>query len=131
MKKRKRIGSTVGIVILVLGMAAGLFMLELKTTRRLAIGRVDLTAIDDGVYRGRSGFILRSNALAGTVSDHRITGIEILRDAMVPVEDTRKPVYTELFKTVIDRQTVDVDVVSGATVTTKQYLKSIENALSQ
>ena len=131
MKKRKRIGLTVGIIILVLGMAVGLFMLELKTTQRLAIGRVDLTALDDGVYRGRSGFILRSNALAVTVTDHRITKIEILRDAMVPVEDMRKMVYTELFTSVIDGQTVDVDVVSGATVTTKQYLKSIENALSQ
>lgn len=131
MKRLKKAGLALGIIVILLGLIAGLFIYELDHTRNLAIGSVDLMGIDDGVYRGQSGLLLRSNALAVTVADHKITKIEILRDAMCPVEDMREPVYTELFTAVIERQTIDVDVVSGATVTTKQYLKSIENALAE
>ena len=42
----------------------------------------------------------------------------------------RPEVTQELFDNVIAAQSIDVDVLSGATVTSKAYLKSIENALS-
>ena len=43
-----------------------------------------------------------------------------------------KPEWTEqTMKSVIERQTLQVDVISGATVTMKAYLKSIENALEK
>jgi len=36
-----------------------------------------------------------------------------------------------LFQTAIEAKTLDVDVISGATVTSKTHLKAFENALKQ
>lgn len=128
MKRKKWV--LIAVIILVVVGFPVLFMAELSHVRHLEIGDIDASALDDGVYQGRSGLFLRSNKVAVTVEDHRITDITVIRDAISPVEELRRPVFTELFQTVIDRQTTGVDVVSGATVTTKQYLKSIENALA-
>ena len=40
-------------------------------------------------------------------------------------------VSRELFNKVIKTQDTNVDIISGATVPSKAYLKSIENALSK
>ena len=43
-----------------------------------------------------------------------------------------KPEWTkELFDKIIQKQNTEVDIVSGATVTSKAYMKSIENALKK
>jgi uncharacterized protein with FMN-binding domain len=81
----------------------------------------------DGTYTGKYDGGRWSNELSVTVKDHKITKIDVVKDVTFP-----KPEWTDqLFKEVIEKQSVDVDVVSGATVTSKAYLKSIENALAK
>jgi uncharacterized protein with FMN-binding domain len=62
-----------------------------------------------------------------TVASGKVTGIEILRDVWF-----RKPELTEqVVSDVIKSQSLEVDIVSGATVTTRAYLKAVENALAE
>lgn len=119
------------IVILFGGAASFIFMRELNEVKNFAINDVNPTVLDDGIYHGKMSAGLRTNELAVTVKGHRIVRIDIVKDAMFPVKESRLTVYPELFREVIEKQSTKVDVVSGATVTTKQYLKSIENALNK
>jgi uncharacterized protein with FMN-binding domain len=48
-----------------------------------------------------------------------------VKDVAIPKPEWAK----QLFDKVIEKQNTDVDVISGATITSKAYLKSIENAL--
>jgi len=131
MKILKIIGVSAGVITLLCAVSAFAFMMELKEIKNITINDVAPEELSDGKYYGESGFLFRSNKLAVTIKNHEISQIDILRDAMIPVEELRKEVYTELFKEVIEKQTTKIDTVSGATATTKQYLKSIDNALNK
>lgn len=119
------------IFVVIIMLAVFFFMRELYEVKNLTINDVSPTTLSDGEYRGKSNLLFRSNELIVTVKEHKIIKIDIVRDAMVPVEEFRLQVYPKLFKVVIEKQTTKIDVVSGATVTTKQYLKSIDNALNK
>ena len=89
------------------------------------ISTPDLSAIADGVYEGsyRSG-IVRAKVRVG-VSDHQIISIEILRH----FNGKGKPAEA-VIDDVISAQSVEVDVIAGATYSSKVILKSIETALA-
>ncbi|MCR4436073.1 MAG: FMN-binding protein [Clostridiales bacterium] len=118
------------IVLAVLVLIAGGFGFYI--TRGLAEGAkvtlnsVDLAGIQDGDYKGSYKLGRWSNEVEVTVKDHKISDIRILKDVRFPLKD----VTDKMIQEVIEKQDVNVDVVSGATVTSKAYLKSIENALS-
>ncbi len=56
----------------------------------------------------------------------RVTGISIVRDVWFHEANTTK----QIINTIIEAQSLQVDAVSGATLTTKAYLKAVENALA-
>jgi len=59
-------------------------------------------------------------------AEHRITNIEVLKDVRFPANEEMRQ---ELFDRIIDQQSLQVDTITGATVTSRAYLKSIEEAL--
>ena len=90
------------------------------------IATPDLSGIDDGSYEGkyRSGVV--NVKVLVTVSEHAITGIEILKHfngqggpAEAIVDD------------IIEKQSLDVDAVTGATYSSKVIRKAVEVALTQ
>ncbi len=116
------------IITLFMLMAGGvLFFLSqgLEEGDQLVINDVNLTLLDDGVYQGKYDSGRWSNQIEVAVNNHQISKITIVKDVMF----ARPEVTDELFKNVIDSQSLIVDVISGATVTSKVYLKSIEQAL--
>lgn len=116
------------IALIVLVFTGGIFYLNkgLETGQNVAINGLDMSDVHDGVYYGTYKSGRWSNKVAVTVSDKRITNIEILDDVTFA-----KPEVSELlFSKVIEAQDTDVEAVSGATVTCKAYLKSIESALN-
>lgn len=116
------------IVVLVLVISGGIFYITrgLEAGSQVEISNIDLRKIDDGIYNGKFSSGRWTNEVSVAVKDHQITGIEIIKDVTIP-----KPEWTQqLFNSVIDQQDIDVDVISGATVTCKAYLKAIENALN-
>jgi uncharacterized protein with FMN-binding domain len=117
------------VTIFIIMAAGGMFYLSrgLDSGSKLRIGDVNLSGINDGIYSGRYDAGRWTNELKVAVKDHKITKIDIVKDVKFP-----KPEWTEqLFKRVIEKQSTNVDVVSGATVSSKAYLKSMENALKR
>lgn len=99
----------------------------LEEGKKVEIAGINLSNIDDGNYRGTYDFQRWSNELELVVKEHRITDIEIVKDVRFP-----NPELTiQLFEEVIEAQDTTVDIVSGSTVTSKAYLKAIEDALKK
>ena len=92
----------------------------------LNIPDVELSTIPDGVYRGTYDCERFKNTLQVTVHDCVITAISIVRD----VKFAKAEVSDAIFSRVLQHQSLEVDAVSGSTVTSKAYLKSIELALN-
>ena len=87
----------------------------------------DLTQINDGVYRGMydlSGTPVMVT-LDVTVQDHKVINIGIIKHSGSPIGKRAEVII----KDVIDRQNLNVDVISGSTASSKSILKAIENAL--
>lgn len=87
----------------------------------------DLNALSDGTYEGSYQNARWSNKVAVTVSGGRITGVEVLEDVKIPLKD----VTEQLTGRVLEKQNIDVDVISSATATCNAYLKAMENALNK
>lgn len=109
---------------------AGLFLfvtrgLDEKSQPELA--GVTAQGIADGTYEGGYDGGRWTNRVRVTVSGERITDIAVLQNVLFPLDN----VPPELFQRVIGAQTTNVDAVASATVTSKAYLKSIENALTK
>ena len=115
-------------VLIVVG-AGGVFYITngLEAGENLAINPVDLTAIEDGTYAGVYQAGRWSNEVAVSVTDHQIANIAVVKT--VTIDDPE--MTSTIINNVIKNQSTTVDTVSGATVTSKAYLKSIENALTQ
>ena len=89
------------------------------------IGDVNLAVVDDGTYTGSYGFLRFSNTVEVTVKDHAITGIKVVSPQVFAKPETMNTMVEE----VLDAQALQVDAVSGATATSKAFLKAVENAL--
>lgn len=116
-------------VLLIITGAIGIFYLSrgLSEGMEVSINPVNLSETDDGVYKGRYDFGRWANELDVTVENHKITEIRILKD----VKFVNEEVSGLIIKRVMEKQNTTVDAVSGGTVTSKAYLKSIENALNK
>jgi uncharacterized protein with FMN-binding domain len=123
----KKTSVIIAVLIGVTLIRAGFFLLwGLEHIKNLTIDNIDISSIPDGDYQGAFSGWRWSNELLVTVNNGRITDIKVLKDVAIPNDE-----YTqELFNSVIEKQSLQFDVVSGATVTSKAYLKSIQNALS-
>lgn len=117
--------SVIGIIILLIAGGAFYITRGLDSGRKLEINEVNLTQVNDGAYEGIYKAGRWTNELNVLVKDHKITDIKVIKDVSFSNPEQAKQVFNE----VIEKQSTKVDVVSGASVTTKAYLKSIENAL--
>ena len=116
------------LCILLLVFVSGMFYLSrgLNEVRNIEVNGIDVSDLNDGIYSGKYNAGRWSNQLNVTVRDHKITKINIEDD----VTFVKSDVSNELFNKVIEAQNTKVDVISQATVTSKAYLMSIENALN-
>ena len=70
----------------------------------------------------------RANECDVTVTGGKVTGIELAGSGDPGAENTD---YEMLFERVIEEQSLQVDTISSATLTSKAYLQCVENALLQ
>lgn len=133
--KRKMTGFIiVSVVLLVLGIGGGIgwsyVAKEHKEALNLPLDGVDFSQLADGIYVGEyegGMYKWRKNSVRVTVSDGMVTGIEPLAGVVDPKEGETKMLYDR----VINSQSLQVDTISGATLTSNGYLKAIEVALLQ
>lgn len=125
----KRVLKVIIIIIIafVIVAAVGIFYLTrgLESGAKVQVGSVNTSSLSDGNYEGTYNEGRWTNKVAVTVKGGKITDIKLIKD----VAFSKSEVIDALFKNVIKAQNTTVDAVSGATVTSKAYLKSIENAL--
>lgn len=116
------------IIVFILVSVGGLFYLTrgLDEGINLSLWGINSSALNDGIYNGEYKSGRWTNKLKITVENKKITYIDIIDD----VTFVRPGVSDELFSRVIKKQSTDIDAVSEATVTSKAYLKSIENAIN-
>lgn len=93
--------------------------------RNTPIEDIDVSKIEDGVYEGKSTFGSYTYHIKVTIANHRITDI----DDMAPRNSIYVQYATGVFSRIIDKQTPNVDAISGATTTSKAFMKAVENAL--
>lgn len=118
------------VIIVVMGLGGAFIFTsgERREGKNLPIAVVDFKKLNDGTYVGEyegGQFKLRANEVQVTVSSGQVTDIKLLKH-----KENQSPEFTnKLYSRVINSQSLQVDTISGATITSKAYLKSVENAL--
>lgn len=115
-------------ILLILVAVSGFFYLNrgLESIGNLPINKVDLSMLEDGIYSGEFNQGRFTNRLEVEVKMNRISNITIVEDVVFALTEVSR----ELFENLLLHQSNDIDVISGATVTSKAYLKAVENALT-
>jgi len=125
----KRVTKILGLILLVflLLALAGIFYLNqgLKAGTDNEIPVLTAKNLADGQYVGNHEQSRWSNQVTVTVKNGKITEIQLEKDVTFVQPDLSK----YIFERVIESQTTDIDVVAGATVTSKAYLQAIAAAL--
>jgi uncharacterized protein with FMN-binding domain len=120
-------------VVLVIVLAlVGLFVLvgsavrnnTVKLADKTVVSDLELTNVEDGIYKGEFSLLPVKAVVQVSVKDHQIQEIKILEHKNGLGEKAEI-----IIDRVIEKQSSDVDKVSGATVSSKVLLKAIENAL--
>jgi uncharacterized protein with FMN-binding domain len=106
--------------------------------QNMAIADVDFKNLRDGVYTGAyhgTKDKFRDAVVEVTVDSGTVVEIKVTEGALADEKQTaeiRKGLtINDLFDEVIKSQSLKVDVISGATLTSKAHLKAVENALEQ
>lgn len=116
--------SIIGVIVVLGGVATLIGYAGIRKTVQLKMGDADLAAIADGAYVGTYDCGRFSNSVEVQVADHKIVGVKVIKD-----QKGSTGAFQKIFDAVIAKQSPAVDAISGATATSKAYLKAIENAL--
>jgi uncharacterized protein with FMN-binding domain len=98
------------------------FQTGIKT---LVISGVDLGQVPDGVHAGACDLGAVVAEVRVTVRDHVITAIDLVKHV-----NGRGGAASAIPGKVVQAQSLEVDVITGATYSSKVILKAIENALT-
>ena len=91
----------------------------------IELSDTDLTNVKDGVYFGSYASFPVSVEVQVTIKDHSIINIELLK------HDNGKGQSAEaIVDTVISKQSIEIDIVTGATFSSKVILLAIQDALT-
>ncbi len=114
------------IIVLILGIVFFFRARQMvKVIDSAVIEDVDLSQIEDGVYAGEFGDFLVDVKLEVTVQDHKIKDIEITEQRSSPDHEAR-----ETIDRIIEAQSPKVDVVTGATGSSKSIMMAVQKALT-
>ncbi|NLJ39672.1 MAG: FMN-binding protein [Candidatus Atribacteria bacterium] len=126
MKKWKKWILIISIIIGVIIIGMFYFLLAgMQEIKEMAITDIDLSQVKDGVYTGEFRGNRWTNSVEVLVEGHKITDIKVIQDVRIPLTE----VTQKLIESVKEKQSLNIDAISQATINTKAYLKSIENAL--
>ena len=126
-----------GVIIIGAGIAFAVFEPGRREAAGIVVEDVDFGRLKDGVYAGEyvgTKDHLRDVKLQATVKGGKLAQVDVTGGAMAAKEkqEIRGGLTLEsLFDRVRQKGSLQVDAISGATITTKTHLKALENALEQ
>lgn len=124
MKRRK--GKIVVAVVAALLLAGAVFVfLNLPKPLTAKDSAYDLSQLADGVYTGSCDNGIVQAQVEVAVQSHSIAGVRIVKH-----QNGLGGPAEAITEDIVKRQSVELDAVSGATMSSKTILKAVENALS-
>ncbi|MGE5549695.1 MAG: FMN-binding protein [Bacteroidota bacterium] len=96
-----------------------------KQIAAISISNVDLAIIPDGIYKGSYKVFPVAATVRVVVRDHKIVDIDLVEH-----KNGKGSAAEVIPNKVVETQKLEVDVITGATSSSKVILKAIENALS-
>lgn len=130
MKKKNKIILTALMIILlsILGVLSAKTYIEsnLEKLSDLIISEVALTKLQDGIYTGSYKAFPVEAEVKVTIDKNKIKEIELVKHL-----NGQGAAAEILPQKVVEAQSLKVDIVSGATYSSKVILKAIENALAK
>ncbi len=99
-----------------------------KKPKKANAGDIDLSKIKDGSYEGQANGYRGLVKVSVTVKDHKITAIKVLSNSDDAAFFGRAS--AGVIKSIIAKQSLKVDVVSGATYSSNGIIKAVKNALT-
>lgn len=123
MKKKILIILLCTILFVLIG--ASLYLKRLvNDVNSITVSNLNMANITDGIYVGKYSITPVYVEVEVTVTEHKITNIKIIEH-----ENGLGGKVEKIVDDVISRQSLEVDAVSEATVSSKCIIKAIENAL--
>lgn len=125
-KKKLFIMGLFMLVVFIFGIIEAKLSIEanLENLADKEISNIDLSKVRDGVYTGSYKMFPIDVEVEVTVSKHRISKIKLIK------HNNGQGKSAEVIPDrVVEAQTLEVDIVTGATYSSKVILKAIENAI--
>ena len=120
-----------GVLLMVIAaIGAGYWISEhynhmVNTFKNLEIKDIDLTALNDGIYSGEFGEFLVSVKADVTITRNRISEVRISRQRSGKGYEA-----SDTLNRIIKNQSPKVDIVAGATASSKAIMAAVQKALS-
>ena len=124
MKKRKWILTGCCAAVLFVGAGTAALKGMVDRVKQIPVTSPNLAEVADGVYIGEYSAGPVAVKVEVTVEGHRMTAIEIIEH-----QNGLGGKAEGIIEDVMDEQSLEVDAVSGATVSSKCILKALEDAL--
>jgi uncharacterized protein with FMN-binding domain len=124
----KRFVIIIGVIAIVFCVIFGILTWMTKGLEQgenQVVESVNISELNDGVYEGYYDYGRWQTSVLVTIQNGVIISIEVVKTVTFEREDITSSIIDE----VIINQSLEVDVVAGATVTSLAYLKAIEDAL--
>ncbi|PKM62465.1 MAG: FMN-binding protein [Firmicutes bacterium HGW-Firmicutes-21] len=130
MKRKTLIILGVILLIIIMAAIAGKMIISnieqnLNDLTLVNIDEVDLSKLADGTYNGSYKAFPVEAEVNVTVKDNQITGIQLVRH-----NNGKGGGAEAILSEVVEKDSIMVDAVTGATYSSKVILKAIENALN-
>lgn len=124
---KKRFFFIIGGLFLIFIIFVGIqFMKTIKLASTTSIRAIAFDQIDDGIYEGNSDFGLVQVRLEVEVADHKLKNVNILEH-----QNGFGSKAEQMVDQMMMENRIDVDTISGATVSSKAIQKACEQALQK
>lgn len=97
-----------------------------KRMAALRIDAIDLTRVADGTYEGACDFKIVSAVVSATVAGGRLADLKLLKHSHGPRHSGEA-----IISRILQKQSLQVDALTGATSSGKVILKATQEALSK
>jgi uncharacterized protein with FMN-binding domain len=123
--RKLQIGIVATILTIVLASLA-MMTVTVRQYRNMKILDSDLANLADGKYHGKAAFSGFTYEVEATILNYTITDLQIIKNRTSSYARFAEGVIPRI----IEKQNANVDVITGATTTSKALMKAVEDALT-